>query len=86
LVEDGIGKLEGKAADAMMRKATAAGLLPLSFQIADIAPLGQGAVSANVTASGPGLAPTTENITFVNRGGWKLSRNSASQVLQMFSA
>lgn len=86
LVEDGIGNLEGRAADALMRKAVARGLLPLSFQITDIATLGNGVASANVTASGPGMAPTTENITFVDHGGWKLSSGSAAQVMQMFSA
>ena len=40
------------------------------------------AASADVTASGPQLAPTTQNITFVNQGGWKLSRSSAMSLLQ----
>ena len=63
LVEGGIGVIEGRTADAMMRNA-----------------------SANITASGPGMAPQTQNVTFVDQGGWKLSRASASQVLQLFSA
>jgi hypothetical protein len=41
-----------------------------------------GAASADVTASGPQLAPTTQNLTFVNQGGWKLSRSSAMSLLQ----
>ena len=32
------------------------------------------------------MAPQTQNVTFVDQGGWKLSRVSASQVLQLFSA
>ena len=86
LVEGGIGVIEGRTADAMMRNASAKGMLPLSFQVSDISPVGPGAASADVTASGPGLPPQTQNVTFVDRGGWKLSRASASQVLQLFSA
>ena len=86
LVEGGIGVIEGRTADAMMRNASAKGMLPLSFQVSDISPVGPGAASANVTASGPGLPPQTQNVTFVDQGGWKLSRASASQVLQLFSA
>ena len=85
LVEGGIGLIEGRAADGMMRDATAKGLLPLSFQVADIAPVGPGAASADVTASGPGTPSRTQNITFVDQGGWKLSRASASQLFQLFS-
>lgn len=85
LVEGGIGLIEGKTADRLMKNAVAKGLLPLSFSIADIAPAGPGTATANVTASGPGMAPTTQNITFVDQGGWKLSRGSASQVLSMFA-
>ena len=85
LVEGGIGLIEGKTADRLMKKAVANGQLPLSFTVADIAPVGPGVATANVSASGPGMAPTTQNITFVNQGGWKLSRGSASQVLTMFS-
>lgn len=86
LVEGGIGLIEGKTADRLMKNAVAKGLLPLSFSVADIAPAGPGAASANITASGPGMAPSTQNVTFVNQGGWKLSRSSASQVLTLFSA
>lgn len=86
LVEGGIGIIEGKTADRLMKNAASKGLLPLSFTVSDIAPAGPGLASANVSASGPGMAPTTQNITFVNQGGWKLSRSSASQVLTLFSA
>lgn len=86
LVEGGIGPIEGRTADAMMRDASVRGVLPLSFRVSDIAPAGHGYAMANVTASGPGLAATTQSITFVRQGGWKLSRISAAQVLQMLSA
>lgn len=86
LVEGGIGIIEGRAADGIMRDASAKGLLPLSFDVSGIAPVGPGAASADVTASGPGTAPRTQNITFVDQGGWKLSRASASQLLTLFAA
>ena len=85
LVEGGVGVIEGRTADAVMKNAVAEGKLPLSFSVSDITPVGPGAASANVTASGPALAPTTQNVTFVDLGGWKLSRSSATQVLTMFS-
>lgn len=86
LVEGGIGRIEGRTADALMRNAVANGLLPLSFTIGNIVPAGPGAATANVTASGPGMPPTTQSITFIDQGGWKLSRASATAVLSMFSA
>lgn len=86
LVEGGVGIVEGRTADALMRNAVARGVLPLSFSIGDIVPAGPGAATANVTASGPGMPPTTQSITFVDQGGWKLSRASATSVLSMFSA
>jgi len=86
LVEGGIGLVEGRAADGLMKNAVAKGMLPLSFSISNIAPAGPGTATASVTASGPTLSPTTQSITFVDQGGWKLSRTSATTVLSMFSA
>ncbi len=86
LVEGGLGRLEARTADALMRNAVAKGQMPLSFTIAGIAPAGPGLASANVTATGPASAPISQNVTFVDQGGWKLSRNSASTVLAMFSS
>ncbi len=85
LVEGGLGRLEARTADALMRKAVANGQMPLNFAIADIVPAGPGAATANVTASGPGMPATTQTIIFVDQGGWKLSRNSATAVLAMFN-
>lgn len=84
LVEGGIGRLEARTADALMRSAVAKGQMPLSFSIAGINPAGPGAATADVTASGPGMPPTTQSITFVDQGGWKLSRASASSILAIF--
>ena len=86
LVEGGIGRLEARTADALMRNAVAKGQIPLSFSVGDISPIGPGAASATVTASGPGMPPTTQTVTFVDQGGWKLSRASATAVLSIFSA
>ncbi len=80
LVEGGVGILAGKAMDSAMRKATAAGKLPLTFAVSNIAPAGPGQVTANVTATTAQGVPTTANLGFVDQGGWKLSRSSASQV------
>lgn len=85
LVEGGIGRLEARTADALMRNAVAKGQIPLSFSVGDIAPIGPGAASATVTAAGPGMPPTTQTVTFVDQAGWKLSRASASAVLSIFS-
>ena len=86
LVEGGVGGVEGRIADRELQKAAQKGSLPLSFNVANIAPAGPGAASADVTASGPTLAPTTQSITFVNQGGWKLSRGSAMSLVQQFQA
>jgi hypothetical protein len=86
LVEGGVGGVEGRIADRKLQKAAANGSLPLSFNIANITPAGPGMASADVTATGPHLAPTTQPITFVNQGGWKLSRGSAMTLLQAVQA
>ncbi len=59
LVEGGIGRLEASIADPKLQKAAAKGCFPLSFNITNISPAGPGAATANITASGPHLAPTT---------------------------
>jgi hypothetical protein len=86
LVEGGVGGAEGRIADRQLQKAARKGSLPLSFNVTSIAPAGPGAASADVTASGPKLSPTTQNVTFVNEGGWKLSRASALSLVQQFQA
>ena len=85
LVEGGIGRVEARAGDGLMKNAQAKGQLPLSFAIANITPVAGGAASAVVTATGPAMAGITQTIVFVNQGGWKLSRASAGLVLSMFN-
>ncbi|MGH3594764.1 MAG: hypothetical protein ACRDUT_02140 [Mycobacterium sp.] len=86
LVEGGVGGVEAHIADRKLQKAAANGSLPLSFNIANIVPAGPGAASADVTATGPHLASTTQNLTFVNQGGWKLSKGSAMTLIQSVQA
>jgi hypothetical protein len=59
--------------------------LPLNFSVSNIAPAAAGAAGATVTATGNGVGPITQNIIFVNQGGWKLSRASAGLVLSLFN-
>jgi hypothetical protein len=82
LVEGGVGGVEGHFADKKLQQAAARGSLPLTFNITNIQRAGPGAASANVTATGPHLAPTSENLTFVDQGGWMLSRTSAMTLIQ----
>lgn len=86
LVEGGVGGVEGRIADRKLQKAAANGSLPLTFNVANITPAGPGVASADVTATGPHMAATTQNITFVNQSGWKLSRGSAMTLLQAVQA
>jgi hypothetical protein len=85
LIEGGIGRVEARAADGLMKNAVAKGQLPLNFSVANIGPAGAGAASASVTATGPAMAPISQSIVFVDQGGWKLSRASAGLVISMFN-
>jgi hypothetical protein len=86
LVEGGIGRIEARTADALMKNAIARGQIPLNFAVSAINPTGPGTASATITATGPSMPPTTQTVSFVDQGGWKLSRTSASSVLAIFSA
>ncbi|HEY1841195.1 MAG TPA: hypothetical protein VGG53_13435 [Mycobacterium sp.] len=81
LVEGGI-PVPASLADHELQKAASKGSLPLMFNITNIVPAGPGAASASITASGPHLAPTVENLRFVDQGGWKLSHDSAMTLIQ----
>ena len=86
LVEGGISGMEAHFADKRLSKAAKNGQLPLAFNVANIQPGAQGSATADVSVSGPKLAnPVTQNITFVNQGGWMLSRASAMELLQAAS-
>lgn len=85
LIEGGLGGAESAVADHKLRKAERKGQLPLAFAVNNIAPAGPGSASADVTVSGPQLAARTMNLTFVDLGGWELSRASANQLIQATS-
>ena len=86
LVQGGVGGVAGRMADRQLQKAAQRGELPLSFKVANIQPAGPGAASADVTATGPSLAPTTQRVAFVDQGGWELPRSSAMSLLQAVQA
>jgi hypothetical protein len=81
LIEGGI-PVPASLADHELQKAAAKGSLPLTFNFTSITPAGPGTAAATLTATGPHLAPTYENLTFVNQGGWKLSHDSAMTLIQ----
>jgi len=87
LVEGGISSGEGHLVDHELRKAYRDGELPLSFNVSNIQPAGSNAASADVAISGPKLsAPVTKNVTFINQGGWVLSHDSATELVQAATA
>src|ERR1700744_6215189 len=81
LIEGGI-PVPASLADHELQKAAAKGSLPLTFHFTSITPAGPGTAAATLTATGPHLAPTYENLTFVDQGGWKLSHDSAMTLIQ----
>ena len=81
LIEGGI-PVPASLADHELQKAAAKGSLPLTFNFTSITPAGPGVAAAALTATGPHLAPTYENLTFVDQGGWKLSHDSAMTLIQ----
>ncbi len=83
LVEGGIGGMEAHVADKKLKKADKNGDLPLAFNVTNIQPAAGGSATADVAVSGPKIpSPITQNVTFVNQGGWVLSRASAMELLQ----
>lgn len=83
LVQGGIGGIEAHVADKKLQKAAKNGDLPLSFDVTNIQPAAAGSATADVAVSGPKLtSPVTQSVTFVNQGGWVLSRASAMELLQ----
>jgi len=83
LIDGGVGIIEARTADQLLKNAAAKGYLPLNISVDPNSITESGnTASATVTASGPALAPTTQTVTFVNNGGWKLSKGSATALLQ----
>lgn len=82
LVEGGISPMEAHLADTRLKQAVAHGELPLKATVTNVVSTGANTVSADVTISGPKLTPVTQNLTFVDQGGWKISRASAVTLLE----
>lgn len=61
LVEGGISPVEARVADGRMKKAVARGEVPLTLSVANIRPAGPTSATADVSLSGPKLAPTQRN-------------------------
>lgn len=86
LVEGGISSGQALLADHEIKKAVKNGELPLTFTVSNIQPASANAATADVGISGPKLeAPVTENLTFVNQGGWVLSHDSAMTLVEAVS-
>jgi hypothetical protein len=83
LVEGGISGTQAHLADHEFKKAADKGDFPLAFAISNIQPGAPGSVTADVAVTGPRIpTPVTQSITFINQGGWVLSRASAMQLIQ----
>jgi hypothetical protein len=87
LIEGGINGMQATMADRRLQKAAANGELPLTFNITNIQPGAPGSATADVTISSPKRPNSaTENWTFVNQGGWMMSRASAIQAVKLLRA
>ncbi|GAY15165.1 hypothetical protein [Mycobacterium sp. shizuoka-1] len=83
-IEGGLGRIEGITADRAFSNASAKGLFPLSFAVADIDQEGPSA-TANVTATAPNGATATQSIQFIagpSPTGWQLTKQSALALMQ----
>lgn len=75
-VEGGIGFTYGGLADRYF-----ADKYPLTFTVGQPYAVAPGVANAPVTAVGTGFGPYNQELTFVNQGGWKLSRASVEQLV-----
>lgn len=75
-VEGGIGITYGALADRYF-----ADKYPLTFVVGAPAPIGPGLATSTVTVTGTAWGPITQNVTFINQGGWKLSRASVESLV-----
>jgi hypothetical protein len=87
LVAGGLSDSDGRVADHDLRQAFRDGKFPQSYDVSNIQPAGPDGASADVAISGPKFpAPVTQNLTFVNQGGWVISPQSAQVLLQAATA
>jgi hypothetical protein len=83
LVAGGINDNDGRVADHDLREAFRDGKFPQSYDVTNIQPAGPNAATADVAISGPKFPqPITQNLTFVNQGGWAISPQSAQALVQ----
>jgi hypothetical protein len=83
LVAGGINDNDGRVADHDLREAFRDGKFPQSYDVTNIQPAGPNAATADVAISGPKFPqPVTQNLTFVNQGGWLISPQSAQALVQ----
>jgi hypothetical protein len=82
LVEGGVGIVEGRTADRLLKNAYESGALPVQFNVGPPVCNPDGSTTATVSAGGRSQA-----VTFVPGGrfGWQLSRGSATAVLSALS-
>jgi hypothetical protein len=87
LVENGITAHEGHGLDSELRRAYRDGELPYNFDVLNVVPTGEGRALSNVTITGPKMpAPQTVPLQLVDQGSWVLSRDSATQLIQILAA
>ena len=85
LVQGGLGFFEGRTANRLLNNARQNGDLPLNLTVTNVSPpAADGSVTATVNATGPKLAGTTQQLTFVPGGpsGWQVSKASATSLMQ----
>lgn len=86
LVENGIDAEDGHVLDHELRKAYRDGELPYNFDVLNVVPTGADKALANVTVSGPKLAPRTVPLQLVDQGSWVLTQDSAKALIQLLAA
>ena len=82
-IQDGIGRIEGIAADRAYNRAAAEGKFPLIFTILNIQQQ-DGVANADVTATSALGTSATQNVQFVagpSPTGWQISKASALSLL-----
>lgn len=85
LVENGIDAGDGHVLDHELRKAHRDGELPYNFDVLNVVPTGPDKALANVTMSGPKLAPRTLPLQLVDQGSWVLTQESAKALIQVLA-
>lgn len=75
-VEGGIGITYGALADRYFEDK-----YPLTFVVGPPSTVVPGLATSTVTVTGTAFGPITQEVTFVDQGGWKLSRSSVETLV-----